>query len=173
MIKTSCVAVLIAGFAVSAQAECLTGERTFMSCQIEDKTAILRVCFTNTDIHYRYGPRGSAPELSITETIGTVNYRPWNGVGRSIVEEVEFQTGRFAYRVYAGFERIFDEEEYEDIAHRQFGGVRVFEGDAEIATLLCERKTVDFAWEVELFEAKEGLGFVWDHREREWVELPD
>lgn len=170
MLKTIGATVLIAG---SAQAGCLEGEVTFLSCQIENSSAVLRVCHDDTTIHYRFGALGEAPELELSEDIWTVDYRPWGGVGRAIFEEVDFSTGPYIYTVYGGYERMFGDEEYEDIPHRSFGGVVVFQGDVEIANRQCQRETVDFAANPELFDAKEALGSVWDYRVREWIELPD
>jgi len=170
MLKTIGAAILVAG---SAQAGCLEGEATFMSCQIENSTAVLRVCHDDTMIHYRFGALGQPPELELSEEIWTVDYRPWGGVGRAISEEVTFRTGTYSYVVYGGFERMFVDLEYEDVSLRSFGSVIVSRDGEEIASLQCLRKTVDFAVFPELFEAKEFLGAVWSDRDRVWVELPD
>ncbi|MCF2870018.1 hypothetical protein L0664_02965 [Octadecabacter sp. G9-8] len=160
-------------FTNAAWADCLDGEGTFLSCRIADSENVLRVCFTATDTFYRFGPLGQTPDLELMEPIASVDYQPWNGVGRSISEAITFNTGPYSYLTYAGFERMFGEEEYEDIPHRSFGGVTVTKNDTEIARLECDRSSVDFGWDVALFEAKQALGFVWDDRNREWVELPD
>ena len=160
-------------FTNAAWAECGPNEQTFMSCQIENSSDILRVCFDETDIHYRFGPRGKTPELALSDSIAMVDYLPWPGLGRAIWESVTFRTGDYAYEVTGGFERPFDEEAYEDIPHRSFGSVYVTRGGEDLIDLSCDRSTVDFAWDVRLWTAKTDLGFSWNDREKVWVELPD
>ncbi|MCF2904542.1 hypothetical protein L0666_06050 [Octadecabacter sp. CECT 8868] len=156
-----------------AWAVCLPSEAAFMSCQIENSESVLRVCFTEHTAYYRFGALGQLPELELKESIETFDYTPWPGVGRAIWETVQFENNGYSYEVSAGFERMFDEEEYEDIPHRNFGGVRVTRGDEVITDLSCARETVDFTWDVALGEAKNNLGYVWDHLTREWNALPD
>lgn len=156
-----------------AWATCLDGEEAFMSCQIEDSTKSLRVCFDATTTYYRFGALGQPPELELSQPVATVKYTPWPGVGRSIWERVQFENEGYSYEVAAGFERMFGDEEYEDIPHRSFGGVRVTRGDDVILDLSCVRETVEFAWGEGLWTAKHNLGVVWDYDRRDWVELPD
>ncbi len=171
--KLAIYAALLGGFASIGHCTCLDDEQTFMSCKIDGRAAVLRVCFDETHVHYRFGALSRAPELAINDSIGTVEYRPWNGVGRSIAEGIRFQTDGYEYDVYAGFERMFGDEEYEDIPHRSFGGVIVTRGEQEIAHLMCNRASVKFGWDDELFKAKQALGYVWDFHDRSWIELPD
>ena len=154
-------------------AACSDGEDTFMSCQIKNSDRVLRVCFTKDTAHYRFGALGQPPELSLSEPIASLDYIPWSGVGRSIAEGVIFQNEGYRYVVAAGFERMFGDEEYEDISHRGFGGVRVLLNDDTVTALDCARETVDFAWGEGLFDLKRNLGFTWNDRTREWIELPD
>lgn len=160
-------------FTNAAWAECLPGEEAFMSCQIDGSENILRVCFDHTTTFYRFGQRDQTPDLEMSEPIATVDYRPWPGVGRSIAEGVSFANEGYAYDVFAGYERMFGEEEYEDIPNRNFGGVRVSRDNVQVAELVCARETVYFAWGEGLWTAKHNLGVVWDYQRREWVELPD
>lgn len=169
--------VLFALFAFTnpAWADCEVGEMTFMSCRIENSTSILRVCYDSQTVHYRFGAADQTPDLALSSSIAAVDYTPWPGVGRSIWEEIRFENDSYLYTVHAGFERMFDEEEYEDIPHRAFGGVSVTTGEdeAEVVTLSCERATVSFGWDDALFKAKNALGYAWDDRARVWVASPD
>lgn len=157
----------------AVEAACLKGEQTFMSCRIEGSNKQLRVCFDDRIAFYRFGVVGEAPELELAEPLFTLAYTPWPGTGRAIWEAVAIENAGYVYEVSAGFERMFDDEEFEDIPHRGFGGVRVTRGEAVIADLSCDRATVDYAWGEGLFEAKQNLGLAWNHVTREWVELPD
>jgi hypothetical protein len=166
------VLALIA-FTNPAWAACLAGEEAFMTCQIENSTKSLRVCFDDQTTFYRFGTVGKPPELTLSEPIVTVDYRPWPGVGRSIAEGVTFMNDDYTYNVFAGFERMFGDEEYEDIPHRSFGGVRVQQGGIHMIELVCALKTVEFAWGEGLWSAKHNLGVVWSYETDDWVELPD
>ena len=140
-------------FANPVWADCLEGEDTFMSCQIEDSPKTLRVCFTPETVHYRFGERDAAPDLTLSEPVSTIDYQPWGGIGRSISEEVTFTNLDYNYVVYAGYERMFGEEEFEDVEHRHFGGVLVTRGGEPVVQLSCARETADFSWGDGLFAA--------------------
>ena len=144
-----------------------------MSCRIAETGKLLRVCYTDLDVFYRFGPPDTPPELELVDPVEGIDYIPWNGVGRSIAETIWFDNGGYSYEVYAGFERMFGDEEYEDIPHRSFGGVRVVRGDVQVTELTCARDTVDFGWGEGLYTAKTDLGFVWDYGERLWVQTTD
>lgn len=144
-----------------------------MACQIEGRDTFLRVCFTPDTAFYRYGPLKSEPELEISEPVATLDYRPWPGAGRSIFEDVIFTNEGYRYGVFAGIDRMFDDETEDDHPTPRFGGVSVKRGEDTLADLACDRATVDFDWGEELFEAKQALGYSWDPVDRMWVELPD
>ncbi|MBU2992739.1 hypothetical protein Q4555_03970 [Octadecabacter sp. 1_MG-2023] len=152
---------------------CLPGEQTFMTCQIEGSSKSLRVCFNAHTAYYRFGALDERPELELKESIETVSYTLWPGVGRSIWEAVQFENLDYSYEVHGGFERMFDDEEYEDVPHRSFGGVRVTQGETVVQELSCARETVDFTWDVTLGEAKNDLGYAWSFEANEWIALPD
>ncbi len=157
----------------TAWAACDAGEQTFMSCRIEDSANVLRVCFDTNDVHYRFGPAKQAPDLALSQSITDVAYVPWPGVGQAIWEEVAFRNGAYRYTVWAGFDRMFDEAEYNATPHHGFGGVRVttVADNVEVVTLECERATVEFAWDDILYRAKNARGLVWDDRTRTWGPL--
>ena len=160
-------------FTNAAWADCAPRQEAFMTCQIEDSSKTISVCFDAHDVSYRFGVPGQPPELELHDRVATVNYTPWPGVGRSIWEAVKFENDGFSYVVFGGFERMFGDEEYEDVPHRGFGGVRVTRGDEEIITLTCARETVDFAWGEGLWTAKHDLGIVWDYQTETWIAPPE
>ncbi|WP_322895147.1 MULTISPECIES: hypothetical protein [unclassified Yoonia] len=160
------LSVLIGG-AGAAQADCLPGEQTFMACQIEDSGKSLRVCFDNDTVNYRFGPAGQPPELALSATITDVDYTPWPGVGRAIWENVRFTSSGYIYEVYAGFDRMSEDD------HASFGGVRVSFGEKNVAELTCAPDGLDFTWGEGLFAAKEAAGMAYDREGQRWITRQD
>ena len=156
-----------------AWAACGAKEQTFMSCNIAASTKTLSVCYDDANAYYRFGVAGEVPELVLQSTIADLDYRPWNGLGRAIWEEVGFENQGYTYAVHAGFDRPWGDEVYEDVLERNFGAVSVTRNGDIIAELECARATVDYSWDDLLWKAKENLGFTWDDRALEWVALPD
>lgn len=156
-----------------AWAACLADEQTFMSCQIENGLKTVEVCFDNANAYYRFGVEGQVPELALQSTLAELDYRPWNGTGQAIWEEVSFQNANYTYAVHGGFDRPWGDDVYEDIPHRNFGAVSVARDGQIFLDLDCDRASVVFTWDDLLWKAKVSLGFVWDDRALEWVALPD
>lgn len=148
---------------------CLPGESVFMSCVICDSGARLEVCSTATDVTYRFGPPGRPPDLELSVPLRAATYEPWNGVGRAIAEGVTFRNGDYAYEVYAGFDRMFDEADTAE-APVHFGGVRVTRNDTPVVDATCLPETVDFGWSPVLWDQMHDLGLRWDDRARAWQE---
>jgi hypothetical protein len=152
---------------------CDVGEDEFMSCQIENSTKSVAVCFNNWFATYRYGVAGQMPELSLQSTIADLKYEPWNGSGRSIWEVVRFENEGYTYEVMGGFDRLWDDQTEEDIAPAQFGSVSVWRGSELVVDLECNRQTVSYTWDVLLWDAKTALGYRWDERSLVWTSSPD
>jgi len=93
-------------FTNPAWAACEDGEVKFMSCQIENSINVLRVCYDEQAVHYRFGATGQTPDLALSSTIAAADYTPWSGIGRSIWEEIRFENDGYRYAVHAGFERM-------------------------------------------------------------------
>ena len=130
-------------FASPAWAMSNAGEETFMSCLISGSAKSLEVCFDDKHATYRFGVAGQVPELTLQTRLAALDYRPWG------------------------------DEAYEDVPHRNFGGVTAGRGDKIILDIDCNRASVEFTWDVLLFGAKEALGLTWDDRALKWVALPD
>ncbi|MFT5064767.1 MAG: hypothetical protein ACJAWC_000393 [Yoonia sp.] len=160
-------------FANPAVAGCSDAELTFMSCQIEDSSKTLDVCYDDTNAYYRFGIAGQVPELALTASIADLDYRPWNGLGKDIWEEISFENGNYAYSVHGGYERPWGDETYEDVPNRNFGAVSVARYGEIFMDLDCDRSKIEFIWADDIWKIKESLGFVWVDNTREWVELPD
>lgn len=156
-----------------ASAACRTGEQVFMSCQIEQSTKTVSVCYDEMRAYYRFGVAGQVPELSLAKPIADLDYRPWNGLGKDIWEEIRFRVGPYEYAVHGGYERPWGDELPEDNPYRNFGAVSVAYQGEVFMDLECDRATIDFTWADDILRAKERLGFVWDDRAREWSAKTD
>jgi hypothetical protein len=128
--------------ATPALADCPNNLDLFMRCTIEGGQKELQVCFDGNHANYRYGPIDGVPELELDRWISEgATYRPWKGVGRSIVIGMDVENGLFTYATYVGFDRT---DAVENPAASMFGGVEVFEGDVLLTRLSCIPLTVDW-----------------------------
>lgn len=167
------IALLFIFFASPAFAQCNAGESTFMSCQIKDNSKSVAVCYDDTTAYYRFGPTGQPPELSLQVTIADLDYRPWNGTGGGIWEEVAFVNNNYEYAVHGGVELARGDNGFEDAATQKFGAVSVARDGTIFLDLDCDDATVTFVPDLYLWNAKESLGLVWDYDVRKWVAQSD
>lgn len=151
------IACLLAVLPQPAMADCPTGGQVF-SCQIGAKA--LEICHVGNDLTYAFGPKG-APELTITESLKTVNFTPWPGVGSNIWETVIFVTDDHAYEVWTSVAR--DPEASDGLQ----GGVRVLNGEELVAELTCDPGTASNALDV-IWDLKESVGMCWDFASISW-----
>lgn len=163
---SSCVLCL---FASVAQADCASPDQTFMSCTLEKSGKSLSVCVENANAVYRFGPKG-APELTLSEPLASVDYRPWNGVGSSIWEEVRFHNKGVTYAVYGSIHRIAADE---GDGPNHSGGVEVLKGEKSLARLTCVQTSVQFPWVDAISDAKRAVGLTWDQTAGAWVQNAD
>ncbi|MFN3663460.1 hypothetical protein [Yoonia sp.] len=162
------LSVLVGG-AGAAQAACLTTEHTFMSCRIADSEDVLRVCFDGTNIFYRYGPADQPPALALSESVASVAYTPWPGIGRAIWESVSFTNAGYVYEAFAGFDRMLAKDADDGMEVQPFGGVHVIRDGDITATRTCAADAVRFGWDSALFDAKTALGLIWDVSNHTWL----
>ncbi|MGV6847705.1 MAG: hypothetical protein ACWA5A_04935 [Marinibacterium sp.] len=151
-------ASLLGLLAGAAQAQSCGAGILMLRCQIGAGKA-LSVCFEGGSARYRFGPP-AAPELSLTQPLEDLQATPWNGIGRSIWEEVIFSNAAVRYAVWTSLDRL-------DEAHPRDGGVRVLQGDAELANLTCRTGSV----EMSAFAVTDGFaaaGYCWDPSRRVW-----
>ncbi len=165
------LAFLFVVVGVPAWATCGTDEQTYLSCKIENSRKVLSICLNDDAATYRFGIDRRPAELSITEPMATFRYVPWNGLGRSIWEVVEFYNGAYTYEIEAGFDRMFDDQAELDFP--LFGSVRVTRDEQTVVTLECDRTTVDYNWDTLIWEAKRRLGLEWDDQAIDWVAKSD
>lgn len=136
-----------------------------MSCTLKDGRKVLDVCHLHGEARYRYGKKGGQPELELSEWIGDLDYLPWNGIGRSIYEEVAFYNGDFRYAVYSAFDRT------QESNYPLSGGIVVTNGDQTVAELFCDPGSVNTAIDT-LYEQKKIEGFCWDYDSFSWRLCP-
>ncbi|MBL9052484.1 MAG: hypothetical protein JNN02_02035 [Tabrizicola sp.] len=146
-----------AALASPAAADCAGDEEVF-TCQIGAKS--LEICHQGDDLTYAFGPKG-APDLTITESLTTVNFIPWPGVSSSIWETVAFQNAGYVYEVWTSVER--DPEATEG----RHGGIRVLQGEETVAELECDRDTPSSSLDG-IFELKESVGLCWEFGSQSW-----
>ena len=152
-----------------ANATCLDGEESFLSCTVEDGRKTLSVCLAGETATYRFGPRGGAPELEMVRDIGLVDYTPWAGVGRAIWEEVVFHNGSYSYLVYGSIDRLPPVDDDGVLVVDVGGGVTVMRSGQELAAFDCDPGTSDFNYSEILGETKEAAGYCWDRNRFAWV----
>ena len=156
------IAFLLAVLPLPAFADCPAGGEVF-SCQIGAKG--LEICHQGDDLTYAFGPKG-APELTISESLTTVNFTPWPGVSNNIWENVVFVNDDYAYDVWTSVAR-----DPEDTIGLQ-GGVRVLNGEETVAELTCDPGTpsqsLDGIWDL-----KESVGMCWEFSSFSWKTTSD
>lgn len=132
-------------------------DRPLFECTVQNGAKELYVSYNPPFVYYGFGPVGS-PELTIEKHILDLDVIPWNGVGRSIHEQVRFRVGEYVYTVYQAFDRT---------DHVRYGGVTVTENGVDILHLPC-----DPGGEVEsafvFFDTKSDAGQCWDLDENIW-----
>ena len=139
------IAALVSVLALPAAA-CPEGQTLFLTCDMERGGKALHVCRSETQVSYRFGPKGGTPELALTRPIGEgAEFVPWPGIGRTIWEAVRLRNNAVIYEVYAGFDK-FDAVD-DSKPDSRFGGVVVMQdGKGEIAHLKCRAGTVDYSF---------------------------
>lgn len=143
-----------------------------MSCTLRAGTKSIQVCLNGAQTVYRFGPRGSGPELELTTPTHSVAYHPWPGIGRNIVETVTFENNTYTYQVATGFQRGPDEGE--DDIPPAFGGIIIAKDGAEITSISCDIGSVYWSYGGGLFEAKKALGLCWNSGPNpEWLPCPN
>lgn len=149
-------ALLLILLAAPAYAAC-PGDTVF-SCPIGKKS--LEICHAKGLLTYQFG-RAGKPELIISEPLETVAYTPWLGIGRAIWDSVAFENEGVTYEVWSSFDKMDENAVLE-------GGINVMEGDQALATLTCNKGSVDMALDV-ISDLKAGIGQCWDFDNRTWT----
>lgn len=148
-------ALLLAFLATPGHAAC-QGDEAF-SCPIGKKT--VEVCYWKGMLTYSFGRAGKA-ELIISEPLETVAYTPWPGIGRAIWDQVAFQNEGVTYEIWSSFDRMDENAVME-------GGVNVMQGDKTLATLTCDKGSVERGLDT-ISDLKAGIGQCWDMGAQAW-----
>lgn len=149
------LALALALLAAPAHAAC-QGDEAF-SCTIGRKA--LEVCSWKGALIYAYG-RDGKPELTLSEPLETVSFTPWPGIGRAIWDTVAFENDGITYEVWTSFDKMDETAVLE-------GGVTVMQGDATLATLVCDKGSVAQSLD-SVSELKAGIGQCWDYESKAW-----
>lgn len=168
------IGVLFLGFfgAAETQAGCPQGQETFTSCQIENRNTEVFVCYDDQVATYSYGAIDAAPDLFLSQTIETVDFEAWSGLGKAIHEKVTFYNGAYSYEVGGGFDRPFSEEEML-LPIRRFGWIEVAQNGEKLSTLECIPDTVTYGFGAGIYDAKVAAGLEWDDYSKTWRPDPN
>lgn len=154
---------LIFPLLASPALSCTAGDLIF-DCTLREGSRRVQVCRTGDALSYVYGGIGAAPEMVLATSVRRISYTPWNGVGRSIFEEMSFLNGAVAYTLWVSVDR---QPAQEDAAPAVTAGIEVNEGDRVLARLDCDAGTVDAALD-EIWSAKATEGQCYDRRLFAW-----
>lgn len=124
----------------------------------------MQVCQTSDAATYIFGPSGRPADLVLATSLRNLGYRPWNGIGRSIYEEVTFENGDFAYTAWQSIDKMKAVDEAPDAIT---GGVLVTKGDQTLASLDCDLGTVEATLDA-LYPLKEAEGQCYDRDAFAW-----
>lgn len=114
-------------------------------------------------ISYHFGP-AAAPELTISAAARDLNYLPWDGMGSSMPEMVQFQNAGTIYEVWYSVQKQMDENAPLPPTE---GGVRVIKGDQTLADLPCS--TPPNVYDLErIYDAKLAAGQCYDWADQSW-----
>lgn len=141
---------------VTAHAAC-QGE-TALSCDIGAKH--LELCVEGGNLRYAFGPK-ARPEIVLNTTIPSVDYTPWNGIGRSVWEAVRIHNDDVVYEVWSALDRLDEAGEWQ-------AGVNVLQGETVLAELACAPGFIapDF---YTIYTAKEAQGLCWNFDSESWT----
>lgn len=161
--RHAALVLVLSSLASAAHAQCPAGTSSYFTCTVSGAKKQVDLCYGAGVVIYQYGKLGRPPELELSDAIETLGYRPWNGIGRNIYEEVWFENGAFSYTVFASFDRqqLGDEGLVE-------GGIVVTKADQTLADLRCDRGSVSHNLDG-LYALKEAAGMCWDYRNFQWT----
>ena len=155
---TSVIACLVG---LPAQAEGCFGSGTpLFHCDIGGKR--LDVCLQENIAIYRFGPAQGVAEMVLARRAEDMFLLPWNGVGSSIYEEMDFQSGDVTFRVHYTLPRIAENPP------ELSGGVTVIRADETLADLECAPGSVTNHDFEPLYRAKTDAGQCWRSETFNW-----
>ena len=152
---------LLALMPFGAHAACPVGAEVVQSCTLSGGNKVLDVCMEQGAVTYTFGKTGKNPDLRLRASVLQAGYIPWNGIGRSIYEEVSFANQGVTYLVWYAVDRMID-------AHPTSGGIVVSQGDTELARLSCDENTVITGFGA-LYDKMSALGQCWNYETHAWA----
>lgn len=150
-----------------AFAKCFAGSEVFFSCTFLNGKKSADLCVKDDQIVYSFQAVGGEVELELTRSVRDVKYTPWPGIGRTIWESVAIENDGIKYEIYGSIDKLMGEDEEPSPIR---GGVDVFQGEKQLAQLVCDEGSVNFGYGDTLVEAKKIAGQCFDLGERTWVE---
>lgn len=147
--------------AVPAQAQCTGAAAPLFHCTTGGGAKTLSVCLQGTVAVYRFGETGRMPDLTLARRVEDVGMKPWNGIGRTLWEEVSFSNGGTDYLVSYAVERMPE-------GPPPAGRVIVGQGDSELADIACDTGSLSAYDFYPLFEAKQAMGQSWCMETQSW-----
>lgn len=162
--RPAVLALALSSLTPAAYAQCPAGQSSYFTCTVSGAQKRVELCYGAGVASYQYGEINRPPELELSERIETLGYRPWNGIGRNIYEEVWFENGAYSYTVFASFDR---QKLGEDGVVE--GGIVVTKADQTLADLRCDRGSVNHSLDG-FYAHKEAAGLCWDYRNFQWTQ---
>ena len=159
------LAILFAAAAAARAEGCFGPGTPLFHCTTKDGAKTVDLCLQGNVAYYRFAPTGGAAEIILAQPVREVSMRPWNGIGRTILEEAQFTNDAYAYRVYYAIDRIPEDGE---VKVTVAGGVSVIKGDETVAQLDCDVGSVSVRDIYPLYVAKEAAGQCWSRDRFEW-----
>ncbi len=149
---------LALGLAVLSAGPALAQDALF-SCQFANgKAAALTA--DESGVTYTFGLPGKAPELVLRRGYADIRVRPWNGVGRSIWEDLTLTNAGYSYVLWGSADRMEENAPME-------AGVIVEQGGEEIARLDCLSESLSYAV-FSFADAYEAAGYCWNFDTQSW-----
>lgn len=152
---------LLALAPLNAYAACPVGSEVVQTCSLSGGKKVLDVCLLQNSVTYAFGNSGKTPDLHLSTPVTQAGYIPWNGVGRSIYEEVSFVNQGVTYLVWYAVDRMVE-------AHPVSGGIVVGQGGKELASLICDKNTVITGFGA-LYDRMTSLGQCWNYQTHAWA----
>lgn len=161
MRRTALIACLcLAAPPHAAQEGCFGAGEPLFHCRAGGKA--VDICLQGEVVIYSYGPGGGAAELLLARRVEGVGMVPWNGIGRTLWEELTFYNGTYAYAAHYAVDRLAEG------APKVEAGVEVREGERRIARVTCDAGSVTRFDFYPVYEAKEAAGQCWSRERFEW-----
>lgn len=135
----------------ASQDACLGAGTPLFYCTFDGGQKEVRLCLQAGVVLYSFGKSGRTSDMVLGRAVEGVEMTPWNGVGRSIWEEVRIYNNIYSYILSYAIDRTGEMP----VDARLI----VAEGeDAQLAELVCDAGSVSRSDFYPIYEAKEAAG---------------